>query len=414
MKASKSSLRHALESDLDAKTAPKKLKLSKSHAFNSSNSFSSSSSDGDDDNDYENSSSNGNEKGNVSDIENDLELAKTSSQKRDLKNMGIKSVLGSEPEFEADCKPKLEREPNRRSRRVATHRKDYRESSSEDLSVSCSEDSEMDDEAKVTNSKKKDRESFKFFSLEDMPAWDDKYTDLDHYKKDMDDDLINAVQINPDSLKKDFVKLNTYDDKMMLLNKKLEVRIKYKTKYPKLPVPPYFLELKEQIEPYLKEVPDLLKARTSTFYYATAKEMHANSSRPTVTDGDIKAKLMSEPEKLTAGAYGLKRQFQVGEWIIDRYQKEIMGRYGNPVIKWWGYEDFARYILSCDVLTRLLKDQMRLRSLKKAFEVMKDTVDYGNFVSDDDPFHPWELDIELEKIKDSNLDEKYQSTFYRK
>ncbi|OEJ86056.1 Restriction of telomere capping protein 4 [Hanseniaspora osmophila] len=418
MKTPISSLRSKLRNNLAAQTTPKKRKLSKheSKKRHDASALSSCSDDnnydGDDekkDGNFEDNDTQGIESASSSDIENDLELAKTSLVKR--------HKYQNEPEFK------------RYSIRNSTKRIDYKETSSENSSTSGSEGFEQDDAGEDHENKNDSNDidididigsstrrnnSFTFYGMEDMPVWDAKYTDLEHYKKDMDDDLVNAAQIDPDSLKKDYVKLNTYDDKMMLLNKKLEVRTKYTTKYPTLPVPPYFLELKDQIEPYLKEIPDLLKAKTTTFYYATAKEMHMNSSRPAVTDGDIKAKLMSEPEKLSAGAYGLKRQFQVGEWIIDRYQKEIMERYGNPVIKWWGYEDFARYILSCDVLTRLLKDQMRLRSLKKAFEVMNDTVEYGNFVSDDDPFHPWELDIELEKIKESNLDEKYQSTFYRK
>ncbi|CCD25725.1 Rtc4p NDAI_0F04070 [Naumovozyma dairenensis CBS 421] len=194
---------------------------------------------------------------------------------------------------------------------------------------------------------------------------------------------------------------------------KYNLRKRYVDKYD---IPPilYCEELIEGIQPYLSVVDEVLKGKLASIYYFEAREAFEHSSKPYLSIEEFRR---LDLNKFLAGFYGFKRQFKVGEEILNVYKKSLE-RNKSATLRWWGIEDFSKYVLAPEVLASF--QMSRMQAIKKndsverqeVYDLFDDTVEYGISVSDTDPLEKWEVSVEESRLIELGLDPKIYGSDY--
>ncbi|CAR28969.1 ZYRO0F16126p [Zygosaccharomyces rouxii] len=162
-------------------------------------------------------------------------------------------------------------------------------------------------------------------------------------------------------------------------------------KFPKIL---YASELLEKATPLLPIVRDMYRGLVDSHYKFEANEMRQSSQRAILSVQEFRNMDLT---KFTAGYYGMKRQFQIGEVILQKYKSFLLRRQGDTM-KWWGVSDFAHYVLAPEVLVSLCIKEMQLsddvydkNARERAYDIFVNTVKFGTLVADQSPLEPWEV-----------------------
>ncbi|GAV48492.1 hypothetical protein ZYGR_0I07890 [Zygosaccharomyces rouxii] len=156
----------------------------------------------------------------------------------------------------------------------------------------------------------------------------------------------------------------------------------------------YASELLEKATPLLPIVRDMYRGVVDSHYKFEANEMRQSSQRAILSVQEFRSMDLT---KFTAGYYGMKRQFKIGEIILQKYKSFLLKRQGDTM-KWWGVSDFAHYVLAPEVLVSLCIKEMRLsddvydkNARERAYDIFANTIKFGTVVADQSPLEPWEV-----------------------
>lgn len=172
-----------------------------------------------------------------------------------------------------------------------------------------------------------------------------------------------------------------------------QIRRWHMDKY-KLPQILYASELVERATPLLSIVKDMYRGVVDSHYKFEANKMRQSSQKAILSMQEFRNMDLS---KFMAGYYGMKRQFKIGEIILQKYKPFLLKRQGDTM-KWWGVSDFAYYVLAPEVLVSLCIQEMQLSSdvydrnaRETAYDIFANTVKFGTQVADQTPLEPWEV-----------------------
>ncbi|KAH3899636.1 Rtc4p SCDLUD_003917 [Saccharomycodes ludwigii] len=208
--------------------------------------------------------------------------------------------------------------------------------------------------------------------------------------------------------------LDEINDETLKFERKLKLRHRYMQLYPHLPPVLNNDELESSVREFLPLCLDILKGKRTSIYYGNAKMLCESSTKAMLNVEELRQVLYDTPEKFQAGFYGLKRQTRVADLILTKYKGEIERAYKNPIVKWWGVDDFSKYVLSPEILAHCCKNQMNLETIDDAWDIMEKTTEFGSIVADTDPLDKWEIDFEREKLEKLGLGVKYGSEYYKR
>lgn len=155
---------------------------------------------------------------------------------------------------------------------------------------------------------------------------------------------------------------------------------KFKSK--KIPeIPQTKSQLGARVAKYLEIIPDLLNGTmTMSCFYDMAKSQRDKIGNDTLRQRD---KYMINWDDFTGGYYGLKRQFYISSLILTHHKSKLIQKSKkNHTLAFWGIEDFCKFILSNEIIVRLVMEDYGC-DLAKAESITKSTVEYGKIVSDD-------------------------------
>lgn len=162
----------------------------------------------------------------------------------------------------------------------------------------------------------------------------------------------------------------------------------------RLPKILYASELLEKATPLLSTVKDMYRGVVDSHYKFEANRMRQSSHKAILSAQEFRTMDLS---KFTAGYYGMKRQFKIGETILQNYKSFLLRRQGDTM-KWWGVSDFAHYVLAPEVLISLCIREMQLsddiydsNAREMAYDIFANTIKYGTLVADQTPLEPWEV-----------------------
>lgn len=157
------------------------------------------------------------------------------------------------------------------------------------------------------------------------------------------------------------------------------------------PLPKSKAKLKEKVGKHLTVIPKILAGEEElSFYYTLASDQRKLLLHLVMTldeRWDIKW------EKYVAGFYGLKRQNFVASLIQAKYLNLLM-KLTNKTVRYWGADMFATYVLANEIILRLVMEDLGLKK-DLAEKVLKDTVDYGCKLADEEKF---EDDLEFDEL----------------
>lgn len=177
---------------------------------------------------------------------------------------------------------------------------------------------------------------------------------------------------------------------------KLVVRKDYTKKY-KLPPILYLSDLIERIQPFLSIVEAMYKHKVQSPYKFEATAVSEASNSAVLSLSEFRS---MDINKIVAGYYGLRRQLCVGEEILKHYKQFLLKRQGKTM-NWWGVADFANYVLAPEVLASLCISEMNLgddiydpATRENAYDIFRNTVEFGLVVADTDPLESWEVHVE--------------------
>lgn len=175
-----------------------------------------------------------------------------------------------------------------------------------------------------------------------------------------------------------------------------EIRKWYVDHY-KIPKILYANELVEKATPLLPTVKDMYRGIVDSHYKFEANEMKLASHRGILSMQEFRNMDLT---KFTAGYYGFKRQFKIGEIILNRYKPFLLKRQGDTM-KWWGLSDFVNYVLAPEVLVSLCIKEMQLSddiydksARETAYDIFANTIEFGTLIADHDPLEPWEVQLD--------------------
>ncbi|CAH6720140.1 putative restriction of telomere capping protein 4 [[Candida] jaroonii] len=152
-----------------------------------------------------------------------------------------------------------------------------------------------------------------------------------------------------------------------------EIKNKYKGKEPpKVPSKP---ELLNRIDPLLDRIPDLLSGKENmSFFYDLAKEERNKTSNETLRQRD---KYHINWQNFAGGYYGLQRQQFIASIIMEKYQPQLkQSLKKNATVQFWGIEDFSKYVLSNEIILRLIVEDKNC-TFAEAEVIIRETSDYA-------------------------------------
>lgn len=147
-------------------------------------------------------------------------------------------------------------------------------------------------------------------------------------------------------------------------------------------LPKLKLELKKRTEQHLDLIPRILAGEEElSFYYTLALQQRKSLAHTTMT---LEERWNIQWEKYVGGYFGLKRQLFVSMLIQNRY-KDLLSRSSNKTVHYWTPDMFATYVLANEIILRLVMDDLGV-SKRAAEQIMRETVDYGCKLADEQAF----------------------------
>ncbi|SMN19743.1 similar to Saccharomyces cerevisiae YNL254C RTC4 Protein of unknown function [Maudiozyma saulgeensis] len=159
------------------------------------------------------------------------------------------------------------------------------------------------------------------------------------------------------------------------------------TKKYHLPLVISLKDLNEKCKPFLNVALDILEGKIQSGYYSRAKEIFKESTSSILSTTELR---QLDLTYFFAGYYGLMRQYMVGQLIATEYNSKF-SRNKSPVLRWWGIEDFCRYVLAPEVLTALCISEMGIAPKEdeddedvkeRVFDLFQKTKEFGLQVAD--------------------------------
>lgn len=157
-----------------------------------------------------------------------------------------------------------------------------------------------------------------------------------------------------------------------------EVKAKYSKKkfYPKLMNKK---ELIKETEKYMKIIPEILNGDLPSYFYAEAEKICNNSHRTMITDDEI----ISLNKNKYTGYMGSKRSAIVSNVITNEFGGLLNEKMKtNKIIRFWSTINFNLYVLTPEIISRITKNEFRLKEIDDSYDLMELTSDYGWFVAD--------------------------------
>lgn len=168
-------------------------------------------------------------------------------------------------------------------------------------------------------------------------------------------------------------------------------KVQEKYKKTKFPVSKSRKSLKKRIEPFLDIIPKILAGDEElSFHYTLALHQRKKSNHSTMT---LEERWDIDWEQYVGGYYGLKRQLFISTLVHNKH-KNLLSRSTNKTILYWTPDMFCTYVLANEIILRLVMDDMKLKKVE-AERLMRDTVDYGVHVADNEEF---EDDLEFGEL----------------
>ncbi|ANZ75490.1 BA75_02193T0 [Komagataella pastoris] len=169
-------------------------------------------------------------------------------------------------------------------------------------------------------------------------------------------------------------------------NKKAQTKESVMQKYSSkkfFPIIVSYEALRDAIEPHLAIVPAILNGSKPSYFYSLAYEVSKSSKNRVLTKNVLENTDMT---KFEVGYLGKKRAGIISDFIRSKYQT-ILSELGksNPVIQFWSVDMFVTCALTPEVISRYIKDEMRLSDLSDAYDLMEWTSDYGKYIMDTEP-----------------------------
>lgn len=166
-----------------------------------------------------------------------------------------------------------------------------------------------------------------------------------------------------------------------------KVREKYNNT--RFPLPNSKANLKERAEKHIEIVPRILAGEEElSFYYTLALDQRKLLKHSTMT---LEERWDINWSKYIGGFYGLQRQLFISTMIQNKYN-DLLSKSTNKTVKYWTPDMFATYVLANEIILKLVMEDMELLK-PEAEKLMKDTVDFGFKVADDEEFQD-DLDFE--------------------
>lgn len=168
------------------------------------------------------------------------------------------------------------------------------------------------------------------------------------------------------------------------------VREKYNER--SFPLPKSKTQLKSRVESLLPVIPRLLAGEEELSYHYTL----ASAQRKRLRNSSMSASERWDIQwaKYVGGFYGLRRQTFISTLIQEEYA-DILAKNRNKTLSYWYADMFCTYVLANEIILRLMMEDLLLLK-KEAEKLMKETVDYGTHVADEEIFAD---DLTFEEFK---------------
>ena len=134
----------------------------------------------------------------------------------------------------------------------------------------------------------------------------------------------------------------------------------------KLPPVLFAEQLVTKARKHLPLVEDILCGKHTSLYYDHARKAYKKSQKAVLSVDEFRNLDLRE---FTAGFYGAKRQMRVALEVLHSY-KDLITKQKNSVLRWWGTNDFAQYVLAPELLSALCREEMALSSIEDAWDIM--------------------------------------------
>lgn len=158
------------------------------------------------------------------------------------------------------------------------------------------------------------------------------------------------------------------------------IREKYALK--SLPLPNSKKELKKRVSEIVSIIPSLLDGTEElSYHYTRASEQRKQLKNATMSSNE---RWDVDWSRYIGGFYGLRRQTFISTLIQAKYA-ELLSKNRNKTVLYWSPDMFCTYVLANEIILRLVMADTG-STKEKAEEMMKDTVDYGSHVADDELF----------------------------
>ncbi|QPG77072.1 hypothetical protein FOA43_004470 [Brettanomyces nanus] len=186
------------------------------------------------------------------------------------------------------------------------------------------------------------------------------------------DSVFEEIRKSRDQLDKHSV----YDDSW----RRREVEKKYAEKRPEFrPAVLSRQQLRDIVDEKIEVVKEIVEGRKKSHFYKLAKQYSRSSSKPFLTD----LELINLPKQRYFGYFGVVRSYIIAKRIEEKLGMIIRSESKeNKVIEFWGVNYYALYVLTPEVIARMVKQEMGFGTLHEAYEEMEKTNDYGLFVMD--------------------------------
>ncbi|KAI0461122.1 hypothetical protein LJB42_001137 [Komagataella kurtzmanii] len=169
-------------------------------------------------------------------------------------------------------------------------------------------------------------------------------------------------------------------------NKKAQTKESVMQKYSSKKFSPLIVSyeaLRNAVEPHLAIVPAILNGSKPSYFYSLAYEVSKSSKNRVLTKNVLENTDMT---KFEVGYLGMKRAGIISDFIRSKY-RALLSELGksNPVIQFWSVDMFVTCALTPEVISRYIKEEMKLSDLSDAYDLMEWTSDYGKYIMDTEP-----------------------------
>lgn len=159
-------------------------------------------------------------------------------------------------------------------------------------------------------------------------------------------------------------------------------KVQQKYKDTVFPLPKSKATLKKRSEKHLDIIPRILAGEEElSFYYTLALEQRKHLKHLTMT---LEERWDIKWEKYVGGFYGLQRQLFISTLIQTRFN-DLLAKSSNKTVKYWTPDMFATYVLANEIIIQLVMEDMDVTK-PEAEKLLKDTIDYGCKLADDQEF----------------------------